>query len=450
MTRLAALAVIAGAVALSIAGSAAPARDPGFKTAKPPYLAPMVAGAAVDPILSAGDTIGGYQMSGIPDGLGAYKQSGSVQLLMNHELGRSFPGVPPGVDARITKLAINRHTHGVTAAQYLFTGQEFFERFCSATMERIQGTPYYLTGEEAIPTGHDGSSIVMNAETGSWTQTPQFGHFEHENVVPVTGFRKFVLVSTEDNFRVGVASYLFAYIADSWEDAVSGDPAHGSLYVWRALDQSETAFDLSKGDSIAGEFVPISQAENTDDVALKAAATARGAFRFARLEDAALAFQRSGRLYFADTGKAGEATENGRIYRLDLDPSDPTHASLTLVLDSTVDDMANPDNLGTSPRSLMIQEDRENPNRTQYSRTLRYDLNDGSLTPVARVNTVNGLPGQWEASGIIWAGNLLGGGWWLTSVQAHTLTAPQPGPDLTPDSSVGEDGQLDALFVPGS
>ena len=123
---------------------------------------------------------------------------------------------------------------------------------------------------------------------------------------------------------------------------------------------------------------------------------------------------------------------------------------MTLVLDSTVDDMANPDNLGTSPQSLMIQEDRENPNRVQYSRILRYDLNDGSLTPVARVNTTVGLPGQWESSGIIWAGNLLGGGWWLTDVQAHTLVAPQPGPTLVPNTAVGEDGQLDALFVPGS
>jgi Bacterial protein of unknown function (DUF839) len=450
MKRLTALATIAGALALMIAGGATPANDPGFKTAKPPYLVPLAAGAAVDPILSTGDIVGGYQMSGIPDGLGAYKQSDSVQLLMNHELGISFPGVPPGVDTRISKLTINRQTHGVTAAQYNFTGQEGFERFCSATLERIQGTPYYLTGEEAIPVGHDGSSIVMNADTGTWTATPQFGHFEHENVVPVTGFRKMMLVSTEDNFRVGVPSYLFAYIADSWDDAVSGDPAHGSLYVWRASNPAETAFGMTKGDTIPGEFVPISQADNVNDVTLKAAATALGAFRFARLEDAALAFQRSGQLFFSDTGKTGEATLDGRIYRLNIDPSDPTHASLTLELDSTVDDFKNPDNLGTSPQSLMIQEDRENPNRTQYSRILRYDFNDGSLTPVARVNTTVGLPGQWESSGIIWAGNLLGGGWWLTSVQAHTLTAPQPGPDLTPNSSVGEDGQLDALFVPGS
>jgi hypothetical protein len=452
MKRLAALAAIAGAVALTIAGSASSKKDPGFKTAKPAYLVPMVPGASVDPILSAGDTIGGYQMSGIPDGLGAYKDGQhSLQLLMNHELGRSFPAVPPGVDARISKLTIDRKTHGVRAAQYLFTGQEFYERFCSATLQKIKGTPYYLTGEEAIPAGHDGSSIVMNAETGTWTATPHFGHFEHENVVPVTGFKKFMLVSTEDNFRVGVPSYLFAYIANSWKSAVSGNPAHGSLYVWRALNPAQTGFTMTKGSTVRGEFVPISQAENANDTTLKAAATAKGAFRFSRLEDTALAFQKSGRLYFADTGsKAGEATINGRIYRLDINPSNPKKASVSLVLDSTVDDFANPDNLATSPQSLMIQEDRENPNRVQYSRILRYDFNDHSLTPVARVNTVNGTPGQWESSGIIWAGNLLGGGWWLTSVQAHTLTAPQPGPTLAPNSSTGEDGQLDALFVPKS
>ncbi len=448
MKRLAALAATIGAFALVVAGSATPANDPGFKTAKPPYLVPMVPGAAVDPILSTGDTIGGYQMSGIPDGLGAFKDGGdTLQVMMNHELGISFPGIPPGVDTRISKLTINRKTHGVLAARYAFTGLEGFERFCSATLEVIKGTPYYLTGEEAIPTGHDGSSIVMNADTGTWTETPHFGHLEHENVVPVTGFKKFMLVTTEDNFRVGVPSYLFAYIADSWEDAVAGN---GSLYVWRALNPADTAFGMTKGSTVPGEFVPIPQSANANDVTLKAAATAAGAFRFARLEDAAVSFQKSGRLYFADTGKAGEATLDGRIYRLDIDPSDPMQASVTVALDSTVDDFKNPDNLGTSPHSLMIQEDRENPNRVQYSRILRYDFNDGSLTPVARVNTLVGLPGQWESSGIIWAGNLLGGGWWLTSVQAHTLTAPQPGPALTPNSAVGEDGQLDALFVPGS
>ena len=303
MKRLTAFAAIAGAIMLAVTGGASSKKVPGFKTAKSPYLVPLAPGASVDPIISAGDIVGGYQMTGIPDGLGAFKDGhDGVQVLMNHELGRSFPAVPPGVDSRISKLTINRKTHSVLGAQYLFTGQELFERFCSATLEKIKGTPYYLTGEEAIPVGHDGSSIVMNAETGTWTETPQFGHFEHENVVSVTGFKKFVLVSTEDNFRVGVPSYLFAYIADSWKSAVSGNPAHGSLYVWRALNPAQTGFTMTKGSTVKGEFVPITQAENANDVTLKTAATAKGAFRFSRLEDTALAFQKSGRLYFSDTG----------------------------------------------------------------------------------------------------------------------------------------------------
>jgi hypothetical protein len=452
--KLAVACALVGAA--TVAGVATAVDGPGVKTTRPPQLVPIAPGVVVDPILSVGDIVPAgqtpqYQMSGIPDGLGAYKDGNTLQVLMNHELGISFPNTPPGVDTRISKLTIDRKTNSVLRAKYVFTGTEGFERFCSSTLEVINGTPYYFTGEESIPTGHDGSSIVMNADTGVWHETPHFGHFEHENVVPVLKLSKFMVVSTEDNFRVGVPSYLFAYIADSFADAVSGDPAHGSLYVWRAADPAETGATIAKGETIAGEFVPISQAQNTNSTVLKAAATANGAFRFARLEDATVAFQTAGRLYFADTGKPGEATLAGRIYRLDIDPSDPTKASLTVELDSAVDDMANPDNLGTSPQSLMIQEDRENPFRVQYGRILRYDLSDGSLTPVARVNTPPPLlPGEWESSGIIWAGNLLGGGWWLADVQAHRVTAPQPGPTLAPNSSVGEDGQLDALFVPGS
>src|SRR2546423_2513694 len=213
MKRLMALVAVATGV-LVLAGAALAGQDPGFKTAKPAYLVPMTPGVVTDQIISTGDTIGGYQMTGIPDGLGAFKDGGdTLQVYMNHELGISFPAVPPGVDTRISNLTLNPKTHGVLAPQYRFTGAEGFERFCSSTLETINGTPYYLTGEEAIPVGHDGSSIVMNAETGTWTETPQFGHFEHENIVSVVTIKKCMLVSPEDNFRVGVPSCLLAYIA---------------------------------------------------------------------------------------------------------------------------------------------------------------------------------------------------------------------------------------------
>jgi len=69
---------------LAVAGGASSKKVPGFKTAKSPYLVPLAPGASVDPIISAGDIVGGYQMTGIPDGLGAFKDGhDGVQVLMN-------------------------------------------------------------------------------------------------------------------------------------------------------------------------------------------------------------------------------------------------------------------------------------------------------------------------------------------------------------------------------
>jgi hypothetical protein len=336
-------------------------------------------------------------------------------------------------------------------------GSEGFERFCSSTLESFFGTPYYLTGEEAINAGHDGSSIVMNAETGAWVETPQFGHIQHENLVPVERLAKAVLITTDDDFRVGSPSLLLAYIADTPEAALSGDPAHGRLYVWKALDDTaDTPASITEGDTIPGEFVPLTQAENANSTTIKTAATAKHAFRFSRLEDAATAQQTPGRLYFADTGKIGDVSETGRIYQLDIDPADPTRASLTFLLDSATHGFANPDNLDTSSTSLVFQEDRESPFRDTYNRVLVYDLNSGVLRVAARVNTTPPLRrGQWESSGVINAQTLLGGGWWLLDVQAHSTLAPQPGPAApgvqpTPNTATGEDGQLLAVYIPGS
>jgi hypothetical protein len=219
----------------------------GVKTAKPAYLVPLEPGVVVDPILSTGDIVSAYQMSGIPDGLGAYKTGGTIQLFMNHELDRTFPA------------------------------------------------PLFNNGSD------------------------------------------------------------------------------------------------------------------------------------------------------------------GRIYQMQVNKDDPTRATLTLLLSGGEgDDIYNPDNLGTSEHSLIIQEDRNSEFRDAgfsggYGRVLLYDLDSGTLRPVARVNTPPPLrPGTWESSGVINAEKLLGKDWWLVDVQAHEVLAPQPGPTLAPNSAAGEDGQLLAIKIPNS
>jgi hypothetical protein len=447
----------------------------GFDTSKPPYLVPTAAGVQVDPIMSAGDTIGGYQMSGITDGLGAYRSTDvrghsgkghargrTVRVLMNHELGRSFPNTPPGVDTRITRLDIDRHTRRVHAAEYLFTGHELFERFCSATLMLIDGRPLYFTAEEAVPIAgqppgpaHDGSSIVMDAETGFYREAPHFGHLQHENVAPLR-LSKWVFVTTEDDFRPG-PSYLYAYIANDFNRGVRG--IEGSLHVWKADNPAKNQNSaVLKGESVPGHFVPLTQAENLNSTVLKDSATAKNAFRFDRLEDIAIHPDIRGRTFVADTGKP-PSTARGRVYQFDVNPANPTVATLKMILNGDApdgDDIYNPDNMDASDRVLMIQEDRESAFRDPpfsggYGRVMEYRFSNQSLRSVARVNTPAPLrPGTWESSGIIDAGHLLGRDWWLLDVQAHSTTAPQPGPTLAPNSSVGEDAQFLAMYVRGS
>lgn len=438
-------------------GGALAAAASGFKTAKPSYLVPTAPGVVVDPILSTGDVVGLYQMSGIPDGLGAYKTGNTIQVFMNHELDRTFPPLNPGSDARISRLVLNPDTRGVIEGSYPFTGLENFTRFCAATLAQLGGTHWYFTGEETNSSGHFGSSIAMNAETGSWVETPHFGKMQHENVVPLEGLSKAVLVTTDDDFTIGVPSYLYAYIANSkkFEDAIAND---GDLYVWRADDPAQTPEAMTKGQSVAGHFVAVSDAAAVASPAsLKAESASKNAARFIRMEDAVASEKEAGLFYFADTGKTPSYDPRGRVYQMQVDKHDPTVATLTLLLSGGQgDDIYNPDNLGISRHSLVIQEDRNSEFRDAgfsggYGRILVYDLDTGTLRSVARVNTPPPLrPGTWESSGAVYADKLLGKDWWLVDVQAHDVVAPQPGPSLAPNSATGEDGQLLAIRIPNS
>jgi hypothetical protein len=496
---LLALAMAAAALSVSMAGASH--GEPGFKTAKPPYLLPAAPGVVIDPILSTGDVVPGrgtqpptggppqpYQMSGIPDGIGAYRSGDddddddddddggyrrygrgshkdSVVVVMNHELGTDFPSRPAGVDTRISRLEIDPRTRSVHAGEYLFTGHEGLERFCSSFLTMIHGKPMYFTGEEATHfagsagpppsppqvSSRDGTSIALDPETGMWNLAPQWGKLNHENVVPMK-LSKWVILTTDDDFRPG-PSYLYAYIANDINKAIRG--VEGDLYVFKADNSAKNQNStVLKGESIPGRFVPVTQAENSTSATLKAAATAKEAFRFDRLEDIAVRPGIRGRTYIVDTGKPPQ-TLRGRVYQFDINPRDPTRAVLRMVLNGDPpnnDDIVNGDNMDASEKVLVIQEDRESAFRGDASRVLvwNYDLNSQPRTVarVARPETAARF--SWESSGIFKAGHLLGKDWWLLDVQAHDQSAPQPGPTLTPNSGEGEDGQLLAIKIPGS
>ena len=452
---LAVLAVLTMSVGSAMAASpVSVARGGGFVTDERPYLVSLVAGVQIRPILTSGDVVGGteagYQMSGTPDGLGAYSRgAGTLELYMNHELHGAFDAS----NARVSHLTLD-DAGRVQAASYAMDGSEGFVWFCSSTLAVLGGVPWYFTGEEASNSPHEGSSIALNASTGNWVETPHFGHFSHENIVPVKGLSKAYLGLSEDGF--GEPSQLYAYTADRFTAAIRG---HGSLRAFvpddAVPDGNPSTNDIHKGETLEGHFVRFANKDNFDHKTLEKAAQRKGAMDFSRIEDQTADPNDPGTIYISETGVAHQETVRGRVYKLELDPSDPTKASLSVVLDSAAgDDIFSPDNLGISDEALVIQEDR-NWSRSGFNRVLVYDLSSGTLTPVARADPPQDIidergPGRWETSGAIDASAFFGDGWWLLDVQAHSLRAKVPGPSLEIDSARDDSGQLVRVYIPGT
>lgn len=425
-----------------------------FITSARPFVVPLAGGVLVVPIITTGDVIGegdaAYQMSGTADGIGWYESPDGVEVFFNHELSSRFN--PSG--SRVSHLTLNSDGE-VTAAGYIVDGTENYEWLCSSTLVTIDGTPWYFTGEEGKRSVRLGTSLAVNTLTGRVREMPWFGHFGHENIVPVEGLSRAVFALAEDGFHE--YSQLFAYFSQTFGGAITGD--EGSLRVWvpnrSVADGDPSANDIQKGDRMRGHFARVPDADDLRPHKLDRRVSAMGAFDFDRIEDIAVEPNDVGTLYFAETGRANAYASHGRIYKLTMDPDHPKQATLSVVIDSTAgDDIFNPDNLGISDRTLVIQEDR-NWYKSGYSRILVYDLVTGDLAPVARLDPDPDLveehgPGVWESSGIVDASAAFGEGWWFLTVQAHKKVMDVPDLSLVPDTATDEGGQFGLIFIPGS
>jgi hypothetical protein len=443
---------------LGLAGTASWAQlTNSFTTSKPAELKALQSGVTIKPILTVGDKLStGYQMAATPDGLGAFDNgNGTMTVLMNHELSR-VDGENL-TNSRVSRLVIDKKNLNVLSGQYLIKGTEGYHRLCSATLVGQRenfNSNLFLTNEEATDSKFGGISVAVNPQTGQRTNLPWIGHFSHENTHAIPGYNKIVIVSTEDS----APGFLWMYIAQNQADLLAG---RGQLYVFKAKGGSTPA-DISKNKSLTGSFIPITQQENKNATTLRAAAEAKKAMVFVRLEDVAYSTNDPKTLYFAGTGNSdflNPATNKpynakGRIHTIKLDPSDPTKVlSLRAILDGDAgDNILNPDNLATSDKSLMIQEDLNEEFRgKRTARVLRYDFRTKRIIPVAQLlqkdfkgkPIPNDIPGDWESSGIINMTNITGPDTWLLDVQAHTLKVNQFG-------GQDEGGQLLLMTIPNS
>jgi hypothetical protein len=228
---------------------------------------------------------------------------------------------------------------------------------------------------------------------------------------------------------------------------------NGKLYAFVSTTPGFNSEVTYQTGTIEGIWREIPNAEFLTDVELEAASDAIGAFGFIRTEDGAFDKNDPNRYYFVTTGGA-TGNQLGRAYQLDLNPVNVTgSATLSIIYNADQiianggDTAISPDNVDTSDRYLMIQEDgtaQSRPVMASKNRDgsiWRFNLNDNyaaqrvvELDPPGR-DGVPVLPGIWETSGIIDASMFYGRDSWLSVVQAHSPTA-QPLPNTV------EDGQL--------
>ena len=355
------------------------------------------------------------------------------------------------------------------------------------------------------------------------------GRHNHENSLAVPGYGHPVVLSGDDSFvNVPAQSQVYNYIADDskavWRD-------EGDLWAFVSDTPGINDYDdIAPGSNpqLTGHFVKvpknIATGRNPDGTDLMAAdvgyppppntgwQTSNGVgidgpqwvlehwsdlndvFQFTRIEDMAYD-KRPGMqnvVYLADSGRGTAVTgtfvpraglsTNGRIWRMQLDKSDPTKVtSLTILVDGdtvpvkTPTAIHQPDNLESTVNGLLVTEDpgssqQFNPGEANATtaRLMHYRFSTGAITVAARVDQsadegptdVDAAPagrlGAWESTGVVDVSSVFGADTFLINVQAHTLWVEKaPGRDdvapAGPDYTFKrEGGQLDLIRIPGA
>jgi hypothetical protein len=427
-------------------------------------------------------------------------------------------------------------------SSYLATAAEGFSRpILFLNEEGIDWVNREGTAWPAVEGSDDarqiGTVVAYDVKGEAYRPIWGMGRLNHENSVAIPGYGHPVLLTGDDTFVSNPAqSQLYSYVADD-ADAVWNDA--GDLWAFKADDAAiNDYYDVPVGSTtpVTGRFIKvpreIATGINPDGTEMMAedGPAALGAptpeppndgtwqrgtsgagidgpqwvlehwgdvnnvFQFVRLEDIAYD-KRPGMgnvVYLIDSGRGATSaggnaftSSNGRVWRMELDPADPTLVdSLSVLIEGddnpvkTLDEIHQPDNIESTPAGLYITEDPGSsqqfaaadqglPNATT-GRIWQYRLSDGALHPVLAIDqsadegpldvdaaTSPAAWGAWEASGIVDVSSVFGPGTFLVDVQAHSIFVETgPGPDLMapagPDwTNKREGGQLLLVTIPG-
>lgn len=352
----------------------------GPSSSQTPYLTPTAPGWSSTSILTVGDAIAGYQMAGIPDGLGAFRNvDGTMTVLANHEIGTVSSTDPTllgtarahgAAGGFVSKWVINTSTWQVISGgdfltsrtnQMMWNGTTWaapatayaYLRPCSADLPALgaffdatSGAGYdgriFLNGEETGAEGKAFAWVVSGTDAGKVYELPHHGKYSYENLLARTNYGanpgaanllQTVVVGTDDTTPGEVYVYLGTK-TNSGNAVERAGLANGQVYGVKASSSVgySGAIALENATGINGTFTLAPIFTNATIAAktgaeFQAASTAAGVTQFARPEDAHWLDHDS--LILATTGASvGGVTVTSKIYQLDFN-SDAANGILT-------------------------------------------------------------------------------------------------------------------------
>lgn len=482
----------------------------GPSTNVPPYVIPAAAGVDITSLLTVGDlpARNGYEMVGVPDGLGAYRKGKKTTVLMNHELQKTQGIVRAhgSEGAFVSKLTIGPDGEVLKGSDFIQSARYFdygtfgdnegtyvenapapyinaFSRFCSSTLAPAghfydadtkvgeKGFIYFATEEDGPSFGPHGRVFGVDKK-GVAHQLPHLGLFSWENAVPAPNQTPTTMVlGMEDGGSTD--SELWVYVGTKQKKGTAVDKAgltNGLSYVVAVDDgaagvvnsDAEYRSLYDKGDLVAFTLAEIpwdaSGTDQNDEAKIEGTP-------LCRIEDGSFDPQNPDHFYFVTTcgGEGGSST--GGLWRVVWTNIEQPllGGTIELLLDGTETVggvvIPNPDNMTIDTHgNLLIQEDPGSS--ASFARIVAYRLSDGALGEVAMFDPdlfTTGEPGflttNEESSGIIDMEPLgYPAGTFLFDAQVHTGSGLAADPDPMTDNpgtvdEYVERGQLLELLV---